>query len=303
MPRALPVTALSIGDSFADVGYWLRGSGLEIVLLATGAVLLARLVRWSSDLAAERSDEHLASQDALVRSEDSKHRRAVAQVFTWVLVVIIYALAAVGVAQLIGISLAAFVPLATVAGVALGFGAQRIVQDLLAGFFLVAEKQYGYGDLVRISVTGVTIPVLGTVENVSLRVTTLRTNSGEVVITPNGQIVQVTNLSRDWARAVIDVPVPISYDVNQVSQVLRQAGEAAYADEKLSPLLLDVPAVMGVETIEAELFKIRVVARTLPGKQFEVGRQLRVLITRTLRVEGMNLRAEVSTGEATGAEQ
>jgi small conductance mechanosensitive channel len=95
-----------------------------------------------------------------------------------------------------------------VAGVALGFGAQRIVQDLLAGFFIITERQYGFGDVIRLAVVGIGEPRTGTVEDVTLRVTQMRTVDGEVVVTPNGQIVQVVNLSRDWARAVIDIPLP-----------------------------------------------------------------------------------------------
>jgi small conductance mechanosensitive channel len=286
----------------SDFDDWSRSSGLEIVMIATGAVVLARLVRWlSEDVTARADARRRAVGESLVRSEDSKHRRAVVQVVTWGLVVVIYTVAALLVVQRLGVALAAFVPVATVAGVALGFGAQRVVADLLAGFFLVAERQYGFGDLVRISVVGLGTPVLGTVENLSLRVTTVRTPGGEVVMTPNGQIAQVTNLSRDWARAVIDVPVPLAVDVNRVTAVLREAGEAAYADPALHPLLLDTPAVMGVESLEVDQFKVRVVARTLPGKQFEVGRALRVLITRTLHSEGINLPAEVATGNPTGS--
>jgi small conductance mechanosensitive channel len=286
----------------SDFDDWSRSSGLEIVMIATGAVVLARLVRWLSEDATARAEaRRRAIGESLVRSEDSKHRRAVVQVVTWGLVVVIYTVAGLLIVQRLGVALAAFVPVATVAGVALGFGAQRVVADLLAGFFLVAERQYGFGDLVRISVVGLGTPVLGTVENLSLRVTTVRTPGGEVVMTPNGQIAQVTNLSRDWARAVIDVPVPLAVDVNRVTAVLREAGEAAYADPALHPLLLDTPAVMGVESLEVDQFKVRVVARTLPGKQFEVGRALRVLITRTLHSEGINLPAEVATGNPTGS--
>lgn len=283
-----------------DFGLWARGSGLEIVMLAAGSVLLARFIRWASDKMTEHAEAARRSSDSLVRSEDSKHRRAVTQVVTWTLVVVVYIVAGLSIVQLFGISLTTFIPVATVAGVAFGFGAQRIVSDLLAGFFLVAERQYGFGDLVRISVVGLGVPVLGTVENVSLRVTTIRTNTGEVVMTPNGQIAQVTNLSRDWARAVIDVPVPVSVDVNHVLAVLRQACEAAFADPHLHPLLLDTPAVMGVESLQVDQFQVRVVARTLPGRQFEVGRAMRVLITRILGSEGIHLQAEISTGTSTG---
>jgi len=285
----------------SDFVDWLRGHGLEIVLLVTGAVLLARFVKWGSDRLTARMDVDGTGSDELVRSEAAKHRVALTQVATWTIVVLIYVIAAIRVIQAIGVSLTAFVPVATVVGVGVGFGAQRVVQDLLAGFFMIAERQYGFGDLVRVSVVGLGAPVLGTVEDVSLRTTTVRTPAGEVVTTPNGQIAQITNLSRDWARAVIDVPVPVAVDVNRVTTVLREVGVAAYQDPELHRLLLDAPAVMGVESIEVDQFKVRVVARTLPGRQFEAGRRLRALITRRLLAEGISLPAELSTGDPTGA--
>ena len=105
-------------------------------------------------------------------------------------------------------------------GAALGFGAQRIVQDLLSGFFVITEKQYGFGDLVALTVAGIAAPAEGTVEDVTLRVTKLRSSEGEVFTIPNGQIVKTMNLSKDWARAVIDIPVPTSADLTRVDDVL-----------------------------------------------------------------------------------
>lgn len=282
-----------------EFGLWVRGDGLEIVLWVTGSMLFARFVRWLAARVIERDDPTATPSGTTVRSEESKHRRAIAQVVTWAVVVLAYLITTVAVLQRFGVSLGAIVPAATVAGVAVGFGAQRIVQDLLAGFFVLAERQYGFGDLVQVSVPGAGVPALGTVESVSLRTTTLRTSTGEVVIIPNGQIVQVTNLSRDWARAVIDVPVPIVFDVNLVTNVLREVGQKAYEDEKLHALLLDAPAVMGVESLETDQFTVRVVGRTLPGKQFEVSRALRMMITRALRAEGINVQAEVAAHVST----
>jgi small-conductance mechanosensitive channel len=235
------------------------------------------------------------------RSEIAKHRHALEQVITWTLIALIYSIAGILIVQRFGVPLAGFVAPATVIGVALGFGAQRVVQDLLAGFFVIAERQYGFGDLIRMSVIGVANPVLGTVEEVSLRITTVRSADGEVVIPPNGQIVQVTNLSRDWARAVIDVPVPVTADVTRASNLLRDVGIAAFADDLLHALLLGPPSVMGVESIEMNQFKIRVVARTLPGKQFEVGRALRARITKAFLQEGINLPADLTTAHSADA--
>ena len=130
-----------------------------------------------------------------------------------------------------------------------------------------------------------------------MRVTTVRTASGEVVITPNGRIAQVTNLSRDWARAVVDVPVPAAVDVNRVSDLLRLIGAEAYQEPGVRRLLLDPPAVMGVQGIDLDQFQVRLVARTLPGKQFEVGRILRARITAGFRREGIHLPVGLETAE------
>ncbi len=284
----------------ASLDMWARTKGLEIVLLVTGAMLATRLATWLGRRITERIDANARETDALVRSEASKHRHALAQVVTWVTLVVIYCATGVAVAAKLGVPVTSLVAPAAVVAVALGFGAQRIVQDLLAGFFIITERQYGFGDLVRLTVPNLIDPAIGTVEDVTLRVTTVRTIDGEVVITPNGQITQVTNLSRDWARAVVDVPVPAAADVNRVSDVLRLIGSEAYKDEEMRSLLLDAPAVMGVQSIDVDHFQVRLVARTLPGKQFDVGRMLRARIADGLRRAGINLPASLETADPAG---
>ena len=283
-----------------DIGLWARGSGLEIVLLLTGAILLTRFATWLGGRITDRIDAAARETDTLVRSEASKHRHALASVITWVTLVVIYCATGVAILARLGIPLTSLVAPAAVAAVALGFGAQRIVQDILAGFFIITERQYGFGDLIRLSVSSLPDLATGTVEDVTLRVTTVRTADGEVVITPNGQITQVTNLSRDWARAVVDVPVPAAADVNRVSDLLRRIGDEAYEEQELRSLLLDRPAVMGVHSIDVDHFQVRLVARTLPGKQFDVGRMLRVRIAARLRREGIILPAVLETADPGG---
>lgn len=277
--------------SLSDVSRWTRSNGLEIVLLITGAALLTRFATWSGQRITARIDAQAEDDDALVRSEATKHRHALTQVIAWTALVLIYFVTGVLVVQRLGVPLTSLVAPATVVGVALGFGAQRVVQDLLAGIFIITERQYGYGDVVRISALGATTGITGTIEDVSLRITRLRTPDGEVVIVPNGQIQQVTNLSRDWARAVVDVPVPSAIDINRVTDILRAVGDATFSDEHLRPLMLDAPSVMGVESIGVDEFKIQVVARTLPGKQFDVGRELRSRITVAVREAGIAIPA------------
>jgi small conductance mechanosensitive channel len=285
-----------------DFSIWARGNLLVIVLLVLGAILLTRLADWARGRIVHRIDARFALAEELVRSEAAKHRHVVAQVLTWSILAVIYVVTAVLVVQFLGVPLAGLVAPAALISAALGFGLQRFVQDIGAGFFITGERQYGFGDVVRISATGVSEPAVGTVEDVTLRVTRIRSMSGEVIITPNGQISQVTNLSRDWARAVIDVPVPASVDVGRATEVLQGVGREAYIDERLRKMMLDEPTVMGVERMDVDTFSVRLVARTLPGMQFDVGREIRARVASAFRTEGIIVSAELDTGHATGSD-
>jgi small conductance mechanosensitive channel len=280
-----------------DASTWARSDGLEAALILVGAVLGGRLITWLGHRVEGRIDE---GSEALVRSETAKHRHAVTQVLTYVAMLVLWTVAGVLVLSRLGVPVTGLAAPAAAMGVALGFGAQRFVGDILTGFFVVAEKQYGYGDVIRISIGGGVAPVTGTVEDVTLRVTQIRTADGEVVITPNGQILQVTNLSRDWARAVIDVPVQPGADVNVVTEELGRIGADAYQDDRLHDLLLDAPSVMGVESLQRDELNIRLVARTLPGKQFEVGRLLRRRIAAGLHERGLSGAPQLDTAAPSG---
>jgi small-conductance mechanosensitive channel len=286
-----------LAAALRDVLDWLAGRGLEVVLIIIGSVLLGRFVAWVGTKITDRIDRNATEGDALVRSEAAKHRHSLTQVLTWAAIVLIYSIAVFFVLDRIGVPITGLVAPATVLGVGLGFGAQRIVGDVLAGFFIITERQYGFGDVVAIQVVGGGDPATGTVEDVTLRVTRVRSADGEVVTVPNGQIVKVVNLSRDWARAVVDVPVPTSVDVNRANEILRQVGREAFRDPALRPLLLDTPTVMGVESLGLDEVNVRVVARTLPGKQFEVGRDLRARIVNAFRSQGMQVPRAASMQE------
>jgi moderate conductance mechanosensitive channel len=277
-----------------QIGEWIITRGLRIVMLVIAAVLAARFVSWLAQKITSRIDADFRESDALVRSEATKHRQAVASVISWVTIALLCVMVLVEITDILNIPIGSLVAPAAVIGAALGFGAQRIVQDLLSGFFVITEKQYGFGDLVSLTVAGIAAEARGTVEDVTLRVTKLRSSDGEVFIIPNGQIVKTVNLSKDWARAVVEIPVPTNADLNQVNEVLHQVCDRAMDDKELSALLLDAPQLMGVDSIELDTVNLRMVARTLPGKQFEVGRRLRAFVVAALRREGI-----VSPGDAT----
>ena len=126
-----------------------------------GAILLTRLAEWARDRIIAHIDAQANEADELVRSEAAKHRHIVAQVVTWAFLAVVYVVTAVLVVQRLGVPLAGLVAPAALLSAALGFGLQRFVQDIGAGFFITAERQYGFGDVVRISVAGVSEPPSG----------------------------------------------------------------------------------------------------------------------------------------------
>jgi moderate conductance mechanosensitive channel len=279
-----------------EIGEWIITRGLRVVMLLIAAVLAVRFVTWAAQRVTRQLDEGFAESDALVRSEATKHRQAVASVIQWVLIVVIAIWVIVQIGGVLQFSAGGLIAPATVLGAALGFGAQQLVKDLLSGFFIIVEKQYGFGDLVSLTVSGIAAEARGTVEDVTLRVTRLRSSDGELFTIPNGQIVKTVNLSKDWARAVVDIPVSTGADLNRVNEVLHQECEHALDNPLLGELLLDAPTVMGVESIAVDTVTLRLVARTLPGKQFEAGRQLRVLVIRALARAGIVTAADATVG-------
>ena len=283
---ALPIAERWHDFWHGEVGEWILTRGLSITLLLIGAVLAGRFIRWIAQRISSRIDASFQESDALVRSESAKHRQAVASVISYLAIALLAAMVFVEVTDILAIPVSSLVAPAAVLGAALGFGAQRVVQDLLSGFFIITERQYGFGDLVQLTL-GSSNDAMGTVEDVTLRVTKLRTSEGEMYTIPNGQIMKSLNLSKDWARAVIDIPVPATADPTHVNKVLADVCDTAMDDPGLKELLLEKPTIKGIESIELDTVNIQMVARTLPGKQFEVGRKLRLHVVAALMRAGI----------------
>lgn len=292
-------TTLGLPQWVAYLEEVLATKGLAIILWVVGGILISRFIRWIAGRYEGRVDRKFQHSDAIVRTEDSKHRRALVDVVAWTLVAVVGVIVFLQVMSLMGLSTSSLVGPTAVIGAALGFGAQRVVQDVLAGFFVVAERQYGYGDLVSLQV-GSAATAEGTVEDVTLRVTKLRTSDGEMITVPNGQVVKVNNLSREWARAVVDVPVPADADIGRVTDVLTEVGKEFFDDPAWHKLMLSAPEPLGVTGMELDSLTIRMVGRTLPGKQFEVGRALRVRIVQGLARNGIITTATPATPSGMG---
>ena len=273
-----------------DVSHWARGHGLQILLIGIGSVLIVRFVHWTSWRYRQRLDGQSRAQieHGAAASDRIKQARTLTQVIEWGIVAIVYFVAALLIMSRLGIPLTSLIAPATVAGAAIGFGAQQLVQDLLAGFFLISERQFGVGDTVRMSLPGQEAGVSGTVEELTLRVTKLRTDQGELVFIPNGTLRQVTNSSKEWSRVVVDIPIPVDQDIEKATRALREMAKEMGRDPAWSNTLVDEPTVAGIETIEVGYLQLRLIARTLPGRQSDVGSELRLRAALTLQEAGIS---------------
>jgi small conductance mechanosensitive channel len=271
-----------------DLSRWARGNGLEIVLLVLGAVLITRFLDWGAARMIARLET--APEDPLiVVSERDKHVNTLVQAIERLAIAMVWFVTAVLVLMRANVPLTTLVAPATVVGVALGFGAQRIVADLLSGFFIISERQYGVGDDIQVSPPGAANGVSGTVEEITLRVTRIRSQAGDVVVIPNGEIRQLVNRSKGWSRVIIDVPVPTSEDIDKAAIALRDMGKALLQEERWKHILLDEPRLLGVESVELTQVQIRLAARTLPGRQWDVGRELRRRSVLALHAAGIKI--------------
>ena len=276
------IVAISSGHATVR---WLWNDLLVATLVVLGAMLIGRFAHWvliAYRSSLERQVRATVAHGGLA-SEESKRSRALVQAIDWVVKALIYSVAGILAVRQLGVPLTTLVAPATVAGVALGFGAQEMVADLLAGFWLFAEHQFGIGDLVALNVPGAATGISGTVEELTLRVTKLRSQEGELIMVPNSAMRQVTNLSRDWSRIVIDLPIPVEEDLDRAIQTVDEVATQMAAEEPWKDLVIGTPVVAGVETIEVGYIQLRVLMRTLPGRQFEVGRELRLRLANRLR--------------------
>lgn len=182
---------------------------------------------------------------------------------------VIWGLTAVTVLGELGIALGPLVASAGIAGVALGFGAQSLVKDVISGFFMLVEDQYGVGDIIDVGEAS------GTVEAVSLRTTRIRDVKGTVWHVPNGIVQRVGNMSQQWARALLDLNVAYDTDIDLAQRVIKECADRLWRDDEWRGAILEEPEVWGVEQLALEAIVIRLVIKTRPAEQFRVMRELR----------------------------
>ncbi|WP_432478780.1 mechanosensitive ion channel family protein [Nocardioides sp. GXQ0305] len=183
----------------------------------------------------------------------------------------------------VGVNVGPIIASAGIVGIALGFGAQSLVSDYLAGVFMVFEDQYGVGDEVDLG------EAIGTVEAVSLRVTRVRDVNGTVWYVRNGEIVRVGNMSQNWARTVLDVSVGYQEDLARVRRVLEDVAHDMWEDEDFKGRIIEEPSVWGVQELGIDGVVVRVALKTAPLEQWAVAREMRMRIKTRFDHEGIEI--------------
>lgn len=245
----------------------LAGEGIRlmrIVGILAGAYVVIKIV----GLGVAQMERLVEDKDPVL-SEAEKRAKTLGKIIKSTAAIIVAGVAVMMILSEFGMNIAPIITGAGIAGIAVGFGAQNLVRDVISGFFLIFEDQIRVGDYVRINGFG------GTVETMRLRTTVLRDVDGTVHIFPNGEIKQVSNQTKEYSYCVVDVGVAYGESVDRVMEVLAGVGAELREDAGYAPLLLEPLEVMGVQDLAASQVAIRVRIKTLPLKQWMVARELR----------------------------
>lgn len=275
---------------------WVVGTPMMILLVLVLAVfvrwLVRRLIRRVVEATTSRHAERLARLPGAGRAlaaaglASERHRQrteTMGALLRSITSFVVFGVAGLTILSLLGIPLGPMLASAGVGGVALAFGAQSLVKDFLSGVFMIVEDQYGVGDVVD---TG---EVIGTVENVSLRVTQLRDAQGVTWYVRNGEIVRIGNKSQGWSTALVDVPIAYDENVERAIAVIREVVGELQKSEPWDAKLLEQPEVVGVESIANGAITIRVLAKTVSQEHFAVQREMRERIKTALDAAGVRM--------------
>ena len=238
-----------------------------------------------------------ANADALEQVTERRTQRAeaIGSVLRSVASIVVLGIGVVLVLGELGINLAPIVASAGVVGVALGFGAQNLIKDFIAGIGIILEDQYGVGDVVDLGEAS------GTVEAVGLRITRLRDVNGVVWYVRNGEILRVGNKSQGFAQVVIDMPVAHDTDLERARTAMQEVADEMYAEAEWGAVLLAEPESLGVEQITAEGVFLRLVVRSMNADQWRVGRELRMRLKERFVAEGVRTPSPLLTAAPAGA--
>jgi small conductance mechanosensitive channel len=288
---------------------WLLGKPLQIAAVIVGALiirwLIHRAIRRVVNTTTARAEAHaterpgragrvLARATGLASERQRQRAATTGALLRSVTTVVIGAVSILTVMGIVGIPLAPLLASAGVGGVALGFGAQSLVKDFLSGIFMIVEDQYGVGDTID---TG---EAIGTVEDVTLRVTKLRDANGVVWYIRNGEIIRIGNRSQGWSTALVDIPVAYTENLEEVIPLIRSVVKDLDNDPDWADKLLEEPNVVGVESMTGGAVTIRVIGKCAPDEHFAVQREIRERVKAVFDSSGVQGPPAFGPGPFTG---
>jgi small conductance mechanosensitive channel len=281
-----------------DLIEWFIGTPIKIALILVLAFVIrlaviraaSRIIRRALLLRRDRSTSVPATSETLVdKNRHEQRASSISQLFKSVISISVWSIAGIMALSNLGIDVGPILASAGVVGVALGFGAHTLVKDYLAGIFMVLEDQYGVGDLIDVGL------VVGTVEEVGLRVTRLRDLTGIVWYIRNGEILRVGNRSQGWTIASVDIPIDYETDLDQVRKIIEQVADEITTDSITKDLLIEKPLYAGIESFSGEAVIIRVVAKVSSDKQTPASREIRERIKIAFDREGIKVPSVIRT--------
>ena len=282
---ALSLPALSLAGyrtSVVDreaIMRWLLDHGLRIAVVGVAAYMAIRI----GSAAARRFEREMSTGTGLDVIERTKRAHTLGRLIQKSLAVAVTIIAGLMVLRELGIDITPALTGAGIAGLAIGFGAQTLVRDVISGFFVILEDQVRVGDSAIVNGQG------GLVEEVNLRTIVLRDEQGTVHVFPNGEVKTLANMSKDFAYYVITVGVSYDDDPDRVADAMKEAGAALMADPEFQPHILAPLEVYGVDAFENDRMTVKGRIKTVPQKQWLVGRELRKRIARLFRDRGIEV--------------
>lgn len=252
-------------------------------LISRAAKRLVSAERGRRRVREQEQDTRATKNEHIIRERREQRGRTIASVLRSTASIVIFTVAAMVILGELGISLGPIIASAGIIGLAVGFGAQSLVSDVIAGMFMLIEDQYGVGDWVDVG------DASGEVEVVGLRVTQVRDGNGVLWFVRNGEITRVGNHSQDWARVILDVPIAYDEDIDRVSELLTATARALSRDPDHHNEILEEPEVWGMSSLSSEAVVVQLAVVTAPLQQWGVARELRQRIKAAFDEQGIRI--------------
>ena len=257
---------------------WLLSHGIKILFITIGTYILNRFLKHTIEKIVRTA---VVSDKYLSKEAEEKREDTLIRIFTWSSRIIILFIATLMILQEFGIPIGPILASAGIIGIAVGFGGQYFIKDIISGFFFILENQYRVGDVVNFDGTG------GLVEDISLRMTTLRDLDGTVYHIPHGEIKKVANLSKDFARINLNIGIAYAANLDHVIKIVNKVGDELSQDPQWKEFIIKPPQFLRVDDFADSSIVIKILGETQPLKQWEVTGELRKRIKIAFDNEGI----------------